>query len=78
MDSNSFPSPMNRRLLSASFALALASVAQGQTVSTAPTLAAPGQPQRTGIPGGFEIIGESLVSAQQVRQAVDAVRGCER
>lgn len=29
-------------------------------------LPAPGQPQRTGIPGGFEIIGESLVSAQQV------------
>ncbi|KAH6906319.1 copper radical oxidase [Coprinopsis sp. MPI-PUGE-AT-0042] len=32
----------------------------------APTLPAPGQPQRTGIPGGFEIIGESLVSAQQL------------
>lgn len=30
------------------------------------TLVAPGQPQRTGIPGGFEIIGESLVSAQQL------------
>ena len=60
---------MNRRLISASLALALASVAQGQTVSTVPTLAAPGQPQRTGIPGGFEIIGESLVSAQQVRLA---------
>ncbi|KAG2016308.1 hypothetical protein CC2G_009484 [Coprinopsis cinerea AmutBmut pab1-1] len=26
----------------------------------------PGQPQRTGVPGGFELIGESLVSAQQL------------
>ncbi|TFK19313.1 copper radical oxidase [Coprinopsis marcescibilis] len=33
---------------------------------SATTLAAPGQPQRTGIPGGFEIIGESMVSAQQL------------
>ena len=30
------------------------------------TLPPPGQPLRTGILGGFEIIGNSLVSAQQV------------
>lgn len=42
--------------------LAGSSFAQSATV-----LPAPGQPLQTGSLGQFEIIGESLVSAQQVR-----------
>jgi len=59
MDSR--PPTMCRRLLAASFAVALASGAAAQTV-----LPPPGQPAKKGTPGGFEIIGESLVSAQQL------------
>lgn len=64
MSFDSSTSTMSRRqLLSASLAVAFASVASAQSATV---LAEPGQPQRTGIPGGFEIIGESLVSAQMV------------
>ncbi|KAF6763253.1 glyoxal oxidase [Ephemerocybe angulata] len=52
---------MCRRLLAASFALALAGVVNAQT-----TLPPPGQPLKKGTPNTFEIIGNSLVSAQQL------------
>ncbi|KAF8647070.1 hypothetical protein AX16_006905 [Volvariella volvacea WC 439] len=49
--------------LAAVYLLANAGVARAQTASTLPP---PGQPQHTGTPGAFEIIGDSLVSAQQL------------
>ncbi|KAF5338488.1 hypothetical protein D9611_013244 [Ephemerocybe angulata] len=55
------PFTMCRRLLAASFALALAGVVNAQT-----TLPPPGQPLKKGTPNTFEIIGNSLVSAQQL------------
>ncbi|KAG6874492.1 hypothetical protein C0995_010402 [Termitomyces sp. Mi166 len=50
-------------LLSLAIPPLLAVLVAGQAPSSIPT---PGQPTRVGVPGQFEVIGESLVSAQQV------------
>lgn len=34
------------------------------------TQSAPGQPQRSGTPGKFELVGDSIVSGQQVRNTI--------
>lgn len=47
-------------------ALSTASLFAVGYAQSATTLPPPGQPQRTGSPGGFEVVGESLVSAQQL------------
>ncbi|RXW23509.1 hypothetical protein EST38_g2323 [Candolleomyces aberdarensis] len=54
---------MHRHILSACSIAALVAVSNAQSATT---IAPPGQPLKTGVPGGFEIIGESLVSAQQL------------
>uniref|UniRef100_A0A8H7Y6W4 Copper radical oxidase n=1 Tax=Psilocybe cubensis TaxID=181762 RepID=A0A8H7Y6W4_PSICU len=46
--------------------ISLLSTAVGVLGGSATTLPAPGQPTRTGTIGGFELIGNSLVSAQQI------------
>lgn len=51
-----------RFFASLSVSVTLAGLSQAQ----AATLPAPGQPTHTPVPGSFEIIGNSYVSAQQV------------
>ncbi|KAJ7594515.1 glyoxal oxidase [Mycena floridula] len=47
-------------------ALSVISLIIGSTAADTATASAPGQPLQTGTIGGFEIVGESLVSAQQL------------
>jgi hypothetical protein len=47
--------------------LYISSLFLGMTYGQSTTLPAPGQPPKQGTLGGFNIIGSSLVSAQQVR-----------
>jgi hypothetical protein len=51
-------------------ALAVSASVAG-SASAQPTIPPPGQPSRKGTIGSFEIIGNSLVSAQQVRFPLD-------
>lgn len=36
------------------------------------TVAAPGQPEHSGTPNAFQVVGDSVASAQQVRPSTDA------